>query len=217
MAQRLPYRPTELPALSATVSALIARGGLVAIPTETYYGVGANPFDATALRRLAAVKGRPDGKPLLVLVGAREHVADLVAATSPAAELLMAQFWPGPLTVVLPARDTLPVELTAGTGTVGVRWTSCVPLAELLKTVGPLTGTSANRSGDPPCSTADEVDRVLGSELDAIVDAGATPGGPASTVVRVEGTQVQIVREGAVASVRLEQALREQGFRLKPS
>jgi L-threonylcarbamoyladenylate synthase len=215
MARSIHYGPTELGALCADVSAALQHHGVVAIPTETYYGLGVNPFDAAALRRIAAVKGRPDGKPILVLIGDAAQLESLVASRPPAAEVLMKRCWPGPLTIVFPAGPELPVELTAGTGTVGVRWTSCAALAEILVRVGPLTGTSANRSGTAPFRTAAEVERALGGDIDLIVDAGTTPGGLPSTVVHVAPEGAEMVREGAIASSVVERVLSEQGFRLK--
>jgi L-threonylcarbamoyladenylate synthase len=215
MATIILYRPAELRSLCAAVTGVIQRSGLIGIPTETYYGVGANPYDPGAVQRIAAVKGRAPGKPLLVLIGDPVQLDRLVAVRSSVADLLIERFWPGPLTIVFPARSGLPDELTAGTGTVGVRWTSCEPLADILREVGPLTGTSANRSGTPPCRTAEEVERSLGGDLELIVDGGTTPGGLPSTVLRFERDAVQVLREGAIASCILAQVLTDQGFDLK--
>jgi L-threonylcarbamoyladenylate synthase len=125
----------------------------------------------------------------------------------------MEAFWPGPLTIVFPARAGVHELITAGTGTVGVRWTSLTALADLLQRVGPLTGTSANRAGETPARTAQEVQQALGGEIDLIIDAGTMPGGLPSTVVQVQG-QTQIVREGAVTRASIQQALRTRGFYL---
>jgi len=217
MAIIIPYRPAELRSLCAAVRGVIQRHGIVGIPTETYYGLGVNPFDTVALRRVAAVKGRPEGKPILVLIGDLAQLESLVAFRPPVAELLMERWWPGPLTIVFPAKGELPSELTGGTGTVGVRWTSCESLVGILRTIGPLTGTSANRAGTEPFRTAAEVDQALGGDLDLLVDAGTTPGGPPSTVVQVEREGVRMLREGAIISSILERSLSEQGFRLKSS
>lgn len=216
MARIIAYRAAEVHSLGAVLADVISRGGIAALPTETYYGLGANPFDAAAVRRLACIKGRPDGKPILVLIGAREQLGMLAAECPAAAAELIDSFWPGPLTIVLPAVPGLPDELTAGSGTVGIRWTACAPTTELLRIAGPVTGTSANRSDAPPVRTAAEVDQMLGPELDVIIEGGITPGGPPSTVVRV-GPDVQVVREGAITTVALAQVLAAKGFRLKPA
>ncbi|MEC4889651.1 MAG: L-threonylcarbamoyladenylate synthase [Nitrospira sp.] len=214
MAIITPYRATEVDSLSASLSGVLRAGGVVALPTETYYGLGANPFDAAAIDRLLAVKGRPDGKPILVLIGDRAQLDGLVGHVPPAAKALMEAYWPGPLTIVFPANNRLPANLTAGTGTVGIRLTSCGPLADLLRRIGPLTGTSANRSGAPPVQTAQDVNLSLGNEVALIVDAGMTPGGLPSTVVSIcDG--VTILREGAIAPLDIEKTLTAQGLHLQ--
>lgn len=214
MAIITPYRATEVDSLSASLSEVLRTGGVVAIPTETYYGLGANPFDAAAIDRLLAIKGRLDGKPILVLIGDRAQLDGLVDHVPPAAKALMEAYWPGPLTIVFPASPRLPNNLTAGTGTVGVRLTSCGLLAGLLRRIGPLTGTSANRSGAPPVQTAQDVNLSLGSDVALIVDAGSTPGGPPSTVVSVcDG--VTMLREGAISHSQIQHTLTAQGLRLQ--
>jgi L-threonylcarbamoyladenylate synthase len=205
------YHPAEFSILCAHAGMILRRGGIVAIPTETYYGLGVNPFNPAALGRLATIKGRADGKPILLLIGAREQLSDLVDHIPPAAEALMEAFWPGPLTIVFPARTGIHELVTAGTGTVGVRWTSLAALADMLQVVGPLTGTSANRAGELPARTAQEVQRALGDEIDLIIDAGTMPGGLPSTVIHVQG-QAQIVREGAIARASIRRTLDKRGF-----
>ncbi|MCC6139811.1 MAG: threonylcarbamoyl-AMP synthase [Nitrospira sp.] len=197
------------------IARLVQAGGVLAIPTETYYGLGANPFDGTAVARLLSMKGRPDGKPILVLIGDRAQLQELVGDVSPAAQVLMEAFWPGPLTLVFASSARLPLSVTAGTGTVGVRHTSHAALAELLQRTGPLTGTSANRSGEPPVQTAAEVERTIGSLIDVIVDAGPTQGGLPSTVLSMcDG--VRMIREGPIDRTMIQQALAARGFHLKP-
>ncbi|MCP9439566.1 MAG: L-threonylcarbamoyladenylate synthase [Nitrospira sp.] len=203
----LSYCEQEYPRLARTVAETIEQGGVVGFPTETYYGLGVNPFNSTAVGRLAQIKGRPDHKPILVLIGTMDHLSLLTESVPPTAALLMDVFWPGPLTILFPAKPSLPSALTAGTGMVGVRLTSCSPLQNILKYVGPLTGTSANRSGDLPATTAAEVVKTLGSEIDLVIDGGTTPGGAPSTVVDVRET-IQIIREGAVTRAMLQTALR---------
>ncbi|CUQ67643.1 L-threonylcarbamoyladenylate synthase [Candidatus Nitrospira inopinata] len=207
MARIISYSEPESIRLSRTVAELIERGGVVGFPTETYYGLGVNPFNPTAVDRLTQIKGRPDNKPILVLIGKMEHLSLLTESVSPAAASFIDAFWPGPLTILFPAKPSLPSALTAGTGKVGVRLTSCSPLRNILTHVGPLTGTSANRSGAPPVTTAAEVAEALGSEIDLVIDGGATPGGAPSTVIDL-GETIQVIREGAVTRAMLQTALR---------
>lgn len=213
MAIITPYRATDLNALCASLSEVLRAGGVVAIPTETYYGLGADPFNAAAIDRLLAIKGRPDGKPTLVLIGDQAQLDRLVDHIPSAAKALMEAYWPGPLTLVFQASNQLPDNLTAGTGTVGVRLTSCDALARILREIGPLTGTSANRSGMPPAQTARDVHDSLGEDISIIVDAGTTPGGPPSSVVRAcDG--IEILREGAISRSQIIDTLQAQGLHL---
>jgi L-threonylcarbamoyladenylate synthase len=214
MAAIIPYCATGLEHLLGQVTRVLQQGGITAIPTETFYGLGVNPFDRTALTRLCAVKRRAEGQPILVLLGSLDDLPLFVDCVPPAASLLMEVFWPGALTIVLPARASIPPALTAGTGRVGVRLSPCQPLRQLLDSVGPLTGTSANRSGTPPALTAGAVQEVFGDDVDLIIDAGSMPGGRPSTVVDA-GDRLHIVREGAVSRSEIETALRERGFSLK--
>ncbi len=205
------YSSSEFPRLSQTVGQIIQRGGIVALPTETYYGLGVNPCDEQAVERLLRVKGRADGKPILVLIGQRAQLSTLVQNISPVATFLMDTFWPGPLTILFAAHPSLPHNLTAGTGTVGVRLSSCSPLVALLAAVGPLTGTSANRAGDSPAQTADQAQQELGHEIDLIIDAGSTPGGLPSTVVDARHA-VRVIREGGVTRQMLQNVLQTRGI-----
>jgi L-threonylcarbamoyladenylate synthase len=193
--------PTLLGRVEA-VAAILRRGGVVAYPTETFYGLGALARDGAAVRRLAHAKGRPDGKPL-PLVAADLAMVEEVAELAAVASALAARFWPGPLTLVVPARPGLPAEITAGTGTVGIR----VPGSEIARALcraagGAVVSTSANRSGAPPAARAGDLDPGVAARLDGVLDGGPAPGGLASTVVAVEGTSIRLLREGPV---RLEE------------
>jgi L-threonylcarbamoyladenylate synthase len=177
---------------------VLRRGGVIAYPTETFYGLGALASDGAAVARLVRVKGRPDGKPL-PLLGAGLAQLEAVAELSPLARRLAAAFWPGPLTLVLPARPGLHAAITGGAGTVGVRVTSGGVAAALAAAAGgALVATSANPSGGPPPTTAAGLDPALRSRLDLVLDGGATPGGAPSTVVALDGEQVTLLRPGAV-------------------
>jgi L-threonylcarbamoyladenylate synthase len=194
---------------------LVRRGGVLAMPTETFYGLGADPANATAVRRVAAMKGRADGPPILVLIADVAILSSFVPTVPSSAKLLMERFWPGPLTLVLPAHHTLPVALTGGTGTVGIRQPSLALLRELLLRTGPLTGTSANKTGQPPARTAGEVEAILGRDVDLILDGGPTAGEAPSTVVDATGP-IRLLREGMIKRDRLATALGEAGLRLEP-
>jgi L-threonylcarbamoyladenylate synthase len=196
----------DLPRRIEAVAALLRRGGVVAYPTETFYGLGALASDPAAVARLARAKGRPDGQPL-PLVAADRAMVESVAEVGPVAARLAERLWPGPLTLVLPARPGLPAEITAGTGTVGIR----VPGSEIARALcraagGPVVSTSANLAGAPPAARAGDLDPSLVGRLDGVLDAGPSPGGLPSTVVRVEAGRVVLVRAGAVPVERIEAA-----------
>jgi L-threonylcarbamoyladenylate synthase len=184
--------------LVAAAAAVLRQGGLVAYPTETFYGLGALARERRALARLAAAKLRPEGKPL-PLIGADRAQVDEVAELDAVAEKLAARFWPGPLTLILPARAGLDPAITAGTGTVGVRVPgSAVARALAFAAGGALVSTSANLSGEPPPADARALSQALRAHLDHVLDAGPTPGGLPSTVVLVSGGSVRLVRAGAI-------------------
>lgn len=208
------YSSSDLSSLCRAAGRVLTQGGIVAVPTETYYGLGVNPFDRRAVDRLVELKGREEGKPLLILIGEWAQLSTLVQKVPPIAQLLMNTYWPGPLTIVLAARPTLPDNLTAGTGTVGVRLSGCAPLREILRQTGPVTGTSANRAGAPPAQTAQEVRQAFGEDIDLIVDAGCTPGGLPSTVIDARDTP-RLIREGAIPRQTLGNVLQTHGIALR--
>lgn len=207
------YEAATVPLLADRIRRLLGQGGLLALPTESFYGLAGDPFNEQALAKLWQVKGRSDGKPILLLIGERSQLEPFVQRVPPAATVLMNAFWPGPLTIVFPAAVVISNMVTAGTGSVGIRQSAWQPLAELLRRVGPVTGTSANREGLPPCCTAEDVQRSLGDRVDLIVDAGPTPGGSPSTVIDVQG-QIRIVREGAIAREIIVRQLASHGMYL---
>ncbi len=187
----------------AGAAAALRRGEVIAYPTETFYGLGALAADGAAVERLLRAKSRPDGKPL-PLLGADLAQLEAVARFSPLALRLAAAFWPGPLTLVLPARPGLHPALTGGGGTVGLRVTSGEVAAALARAAGgALVATSANPAGQPPPTTAAGLDPALRARLDLVLDAGATPGGSPSTVVAVEEGRLVLLRAGAVGMERV--------------
>ncbi|QJA06135.1 threonylcarbamoyl-AMP synthase [Thermosulfurimonas marina] len=200
-------RAEEEEALSEALRVL-SEGGLVGFPTETFYGLGADPFNPAAIERLYEVKRRRRDKPVLLLLGDREEVGRLVEEIPPVAELLMEHFWPGPLTIVFRARTDIPPWLTAETGTVALR-VSSHPLARDLPRLfrGPVTGTSANLSEEPPARTAEEVAHYF-PEIDLILDGGPCPGEKPSTLVSVVSERVELLRPGAVPWEKIEKLLK---------
>jgi L-threonylcarbamoyladenylate synthase len=191
------YMASTVPVLADRVRRVLEEQGLIALPTESFYGLAVAPFDEQALARLWQVKGRSEGKPILVLIGEGAQLRPFVRSIPPAATVLMNAFWPGPLTVIFPAAVRLSDAVTAGTGSVGIRFSAWQPLVDLLRRVGPVTGTSANREGMPPPTTAEEVQHSLGDTLDLIIDAGPTTGGRPSTVIDARGP-IRIIRDGAI-------------------
>jgi L-threonylcarbamoyladenylate synthase len=191
------YSASTVPVLADRVRRILGESGLIALPTESFYGLAVAPSDEQALARLWQAKGRSEGKPILLLIGEESQLGAFVRRIPPAATVLMNAFWPGPLTIVFPAAVGLSDAVTAGAGSVGIRLSAWQPLRDLLRRVGPVTGTSANREGMPPPTTAEEVQQSLGDALDLIVDAGPTPGGRPSTVIDVQGP-IRIVRDGAI-------------------
>jgi L-threonylcarbamoyladenylate synthase len=181
-------------------AAALREGGLVAFPTETFYGLGAAALQPSAVRRIFEVKGRPDDKPLLVLVDSVAMAESLTVEVPSRGRELMDRHWPGALTLVLRARAHVPVEVTAGSGTVGVRL-SAHPLARALVTAlgGPVTAPSANPAGQPPPVTAAQVATYFADGLALVLDGGRTPGGEPSTVLDVTVDPPRLIRAGAVA------------------
>jgi L-threonylcarbamoyladenylate synthase len=185
-------------ALEAAAGVLLG-GRLVAFPTETFYGLGAHALDETAVARIFRAKGRPADKPLLVLVESLAMMEWVAQEVPDRARRLMAKYWPGPLTLVLPARADLPVALTAGTGTIGVRLSGHPVARALVHAIGaPVTAPSANRHDGAAPRTADEVLAALGSGVDLVLDGGPTPGGLPSTVLDVTAVPPVVLRPGAV-------------------
>ena len=180
-------------------AAAIRGGGVAGIPTDTVYGLAADPFRREAVERLFRLKGRPESKPILLLVESVRQIEGLVSAFPEGFERLAARFWPGPLTMILPAARRVPEWITAGTGTVAVRAPGSVLTRELVRAARvPLTGTSANRSGRPAARTADEVRRQFPRGLALIVDGGRARSAAPSTLVDLTGGELRVVREGAI-------------------
>lgn len=179
--------------------ALVEAGGLVGFPTESFYGLGADALDPAAVARVFEVKGRPDDKPLLVLVDGIDMVMELAAEIPAGARALMARHWPGALTLVLRASARVPAALTGGTGTVGVRQPGHAVAGALVAAAArPITAPSANPSAAPPPRTAQDVRRYFDGRLELILDGGTTAGGPGSTLADCTVWPPRILRQGPV-------------------
>jgi L-threonylcarbamoyladenylate synthase len=176
-------------------------------PTETVYGLGVDARSPDAVARLVALRGRDEGKPILVLVTDLAMADTVVAGIPEPARRLAARFWPGPLTLVLPARDGLPAPLTAGTGTIGVRVPGHPDAAALVAGLGgPVTAPSANPPGAAPPRRLADVRAYFPDGVAAWVDGGTLPGG-GSTVAAVDGDRVRVLRAGPVSEAELRAAL----------
>ncbi len=197
----------------ATAAGMVRTGGIVVFPTETVYGIGADIRRPSAIEKAALLKNNPSGKPLLVHCCATEQVPSLVAEVLVAAQVLMDQFWPGPLALILKSLPDVPVPVTSGTGKVGIRMVSHPGFRQFCTLLGaPIAGTSANMHGDSaPCDFA-EVNPDLLRRTDVAIDAGTCGSGQPSTVVDMTEDPPRLLRAGAIPSERLEAAL---GFRLR--
>jgi tRNA threonylcarbamoyl adenosine modification protein (Sua5/YciO/YrdC/YwlC family) len=187
----------------------LTRGSVIGIPTDTYYGLAADPFNLSAVDEIYRIKGRPETRALPILVRSLEQAMQL-AREVPQNFLRLAQkFWPGALTLVVDAANRLPLKVTANTGKVALRWPKNEVACRLIEEFdGPITGTSANISGFPSCAGADQVVKQLGGRLSLILDAGETGAMIGSTIVDVHGGAWKIIREGAIPVAEIEKALK---------
>ena len=183
---------------------ILHSGGLVGYPTESFYGLGADAANETAIDRLFFVKKRKPGKPVLLLIPTVLSLERYAAHVSETAERLISAFWPGGLTLVFQARKEVSPLLTGGTGKIGIRVSSHPGAEALTRAFGAaVTGTSANISGEPPCNTPDGVLRAFGKEVEMILDGGKTPGQKPSTVLDVTRCPHALLREGLISKEML--------------
>jgi L-threonylcarbamoyladenylate synthase len=202
-----PDRPD--PDAVARIADAIKSGGIVAVPTDTLYGLAVDPRDSCAVARLFEVKGRPAAAAVPIVAADVDQVRAGAGRMTALAERLAARFWPGPLAIVLDAHRDLVAGVRAADSSVAVRVPShAVPRAIAHSLGGPLTATSANRSGSPPAADAASVLRAFGADLDAVVDAGPAPGGAPSTIVDARGEEPRLVREGAIAWAAVLESLK---------
>ena len=178
----------------------IRNGGLVALPTDTLYGLAADPFSAAAIARVFAVKGRAAERALPLIAADAAQVTAQLGRLPAVGQRLAERFWPGPLTLLVPATRALAAGVSGGTGRVGVRVPDHAVARAICAQAGrPITATSANVTGEPATPDPDQVERTLGDRLDLLIDAGTTRGGEASTIVDVTGAAPALVRAGAIS------------------
>jgi tRNA threonylcarbamoyl adenosine modification protein (Sua5/YciO/YrdC/YwlC family) len=187
---------------------LILAGKVVAFPTDTFYGLAADPFNLAAVSEVFRIKRRTADRPLPLLVDSIDQAVDLANDPPRLFFTLAKKFWPGPLTIIVPASRQIPLKVTANTGKVGLRWPNAVLATALIQAAArPLTGTSANLSEMPACSTAADVDMQVGDTLPLILDGGPTEGELASTVIELEGERARVLRAGGVPESELKEFL----------
>jgi len=192
----------------------VQRGRLVVLPTDTVYGIGADAFDAESVRRLLAAKGRGREMPPPVLVSAPTTLDALAVGVPSYARALITELWPGPLTLVCRQQPSLQWDLGDTRGTVAVRMPDHEVALELLSRTGPLAVSSANRTGLPAATDADEAERMLGRKVAVIIDGGPTPGSVPSTIVDVTGPTGRVLRLGAVSLERLNEIVAPLGVEI---
>ena len=177
----------------------LQQGGIVAFPTETYYGLGVDPENEAAVEKLFKLKNRPLEKPLLLLVADLKQLHNFASSVPEQYYALIEQYWPGPLTLIFPAFAGVNPKITAGTGTVGMRISPHPVALKLVKTIGrAITATSANISGMAPAASAEDVYSMFGRQVDYIIDGGKTPAGYCSTVVAMSPSGLQVIRAGKI-------------------
>lgn len=183
---------------------VIADGGVIAFRTDTFYGLGADPLNRSAVQRIKELKGREDHKPILIVISDLELVERFIAEPSESFRLLSEEFWPGALTLIGQARAEVPEEITAGSGTIGIRLPNDDQVRGLARACGgALTATSANPSREPPATSARAVQNYFGDAIDLIIDDGDARTDAPSTVVDASGDQLKLIREGVVPWVKI--------------
>lgn len=205
-----PGKPIILTPSSPFDEAVVAfrGGGLIVYPTETFYGLGADPFNPEAIKKLFLLKGRPAESPVSVIVKDVEMLSRITARVPPLAARLMDRFWPGPLTIVFDALPGVPDELTAKTGAIAARVSSNPVCRRLLDELdAPITATSANPSGKDPAASVAAVLDYFESRIDILIDGGPLAGGAGSTIVDCRGDAPVIVRHGRITEAEIMRSL----------
>ena len=187
-------------AILTRAAEIVFQGGIIAYPTETFYGLGADATNEKAIQNIFSVKGRDFKNPISLIIGHKDDIYPLVQNVPEVAQKLMALFWPGALTIVFSASDNVSPMLTAGSGKIGLRVSSHPGAQGIVKKLKrPLTATSANLSGAPECVSASDVALQIGDIIDAMLDLGNTAGTKGSTIIDVTTTPPVILREGAIS------------------
>ncbi|HLI34527.1 MAG TPA: L-threonylcarbamoyladenylate synthase [Terriglobia bacterium] len=208
MAEILKVEGSRLEYALECATRLITDGKVVAFPTDTVYGLGADPFNLSAVAEVFRVKGRAFNRPLPLLVSSIDQAIELTNDPPRLFFDLAAKYWPGPLTLVVPASKLIPLKVTGNTGNVGLRWPRAPLAVALIAAAGrPLTGTSANLSDHHVCKTAAEVDEQIGHRLPLILDGGSTGSDEASTVVDLAGERPRVLRQGPISEEALKELL----------
>lgn len=198
------------PSVVEQIARLLKSGAVIAFPTDTFYGLGADIYNETAIKKIFDIKGRGHDKPILILISENEYLKPLLSVESMSASAckLIDKFWPGPLTIVFKTSVSIPDILTGTTGKIGIRLPDhnfCRSL--VAKLGGPVTATSANISGMPSLYDPAEVLKAIGDRIDALVDGGFSKGGSESTVVDVTGAEPVVLREGAIPASIIKEIL----------
>lgn len=202
----------ENPDKSSIITAveILKKGGVIAYPTETFYGLGADAGNTKAVEKIYDIKGRDYKSPVSIIIGNSQDLTRFVEDAPEVSRRLMEKFWPGGLTLVFKASSNISPRLMGGTGKIGIRLSSNIIASHLAKTLSnPITATSANLSGAMECSSADEVIDCLKDKIDMVIDGGHTPGGLGSTIVDVTTDPPTILREGIIPPSFLRYTLRK--------
>lgn len=199
-------------------TAILKKGGTVAFPTETVYGLGANALDEQAIGHIFQAKGRPSDNPLIIHIGDIKQLDEIASEITPIAKKLIDRYWPGPLTVILKKAEKVPTDVTAGLDTVGIRMPNHPVALQLLKTSGvPVAAPSANTSGKPSPTIAAHVIEDLKGRVNMIIDGGNANIGVESTVIDASGTRGVILRPGAITLEMCKEVLGEEGVTIDPA
>ena len=203
-----PSNPESWGSMIAETQKVLKGGGVIAFPTDTFFGLGANPYNTKAVDKIYSIKGRDPEKPLLLLIDSILKLDDLAEEISEASAKLIESFWPGPLTMLFKPKHTIPKNIT--TGLIGIRQPGNSITRKILAGLNyPLTAPSANISGEDPTTTAEQVKDRLGNKVDLILDAGICRGGEPSTLVDTTKTPVRLVRAGAINFKSIQESLNE--------
>ena len=205
---KIDYHNPE-PELIARAGRIITGAGVIAYPTETVYGIGCSAFITEAVNRVYSLKNRDQSKAMILIAADPIQISEMVETIPEAAEILMDEFWPGPLTLVFEVSPRLGEFAFRRSKTIAIRIPDCAICLALLKNCGfPIVSTSANKSGQPEATTAEQVIETFGDSVDAILDGGETPSKSPSTVVDITRTPPRILREGAISALEINTVLK---------